>query len=126
MGRDCGAAAAGRCVESGTMKVDIRAAALLSALLLAVLPPAVQAADPVPVPAVGANDRSEPAVQRIVTEDDNVRIEELRVRGETQNITVHSKMRGAKPYQIVPATGARDPSQAGNTTGQRVWNVLAF
>jgi hypothetical protein len=39
----------------------------------------------------------EPAVQRKVTEDDGVRIEELRVRGETQRIVVRSKVGGARP-----------------------------
>ncbi len=65
---------------------------------------------------------SEPAVQRLVSEDDNVRVEELRVRGQAQSITVKSKIRGVAPYQIVPASGARDPSQPGNTSGQRVWH----
>jgi len=73
---------------------------------------------------VAADDKTapEPAVQKLVSEDDNVRIEELRVRGQTQSITVKSKIRGVAPYQIVPATGAKDPSQPGGTTGQRVWH----
>lgn len=74
----------------------------------------VLAAEPKPVP--------EPNVQRTVNEDDQVRIEEVRVRGQTQSITVKSKIRGVAPYQIVPSSGARDPSQPGNTTGQRLWN----
>jgi hypothetical protein len=72
------------------------------------------AAEPKPVP--------EPNVQRLVTEDDQVRIEELRVRGQTQSITVKSKIPGVAPYQIVPASGARDPSQPGGAAGQRVWH----
>ncbi len=72
-----------------------------------------RAADAKPVP--------EPAVQRLVSEDDQVVVEELRVRGQTQSITVKSKIPGVAPYRIVPATGARDPSQPGSTTGQRVW-----
>ena len=72
-----------------------------------------RAADAKPVP--------EPAVQRLVSEDDQVVVEELRVRGQTQSITVKSKIPGVAPYRIVPATGARDPSQPGGTTGQRVW-----
>lgn len=68
----------------------------------------------------------EPAVERQVSEDDNVRIEELKVRGQTQNITVHTKRPGVKPYQVIPSSGARDPSQAGDSAGQRVWNVLKF
>ena len=70
----------------------------------------------------------EPAVKRIVSEDDKVRIEELRVRGQTKNITVKSKIPGVASYEIVPATGARDPSQPGNAPGQgqSVWRFPAF
>ncbi|WP_200378220.1 hypothetical protein [Rubrivivax gelatinosus] len=68
----------------------------------------------------------EPAVQRQVSEDDNVRIEELKVRGQTQSITVRSKLPGVKPYEIVPSSGARDPSQPGDPSGQRVWHMLTF
>jgi hypothetical protein len=65
----------------------------------------------------------EPAVQRKVSEDDHVRIDELKVRGQTQSIVVQSKVNGQKSseYLIVPASAARDPSQAGTSTGQRVW-----
>ena len=71
----------------------------------------------------------EPKVQRIVVEDDAVRIEELRVRGQTQRIVV--KPKNAAEYEIVAPTGGRDPSQnRGNqqpgAAGQRVWNVLRF
>ena len=72
----------------------------------------------------------EPQVQRIVTEDDGVRIEELRVRGQTQRIVVRSKLGNLASYEVLPATGGRDMSQsAGNgrgAAGQRVWNVLSF
>jgi hypothetical protein len=71
----------------------------------------------------------EPKVQRIVVEDDAVRIEELRVRGQTQRIVVMP--RNAAAYEIVPAAGGRDPSQnrggqQAGAGGQRVWNVLKF
>jgi hypothetical protein len=71
----------------------------------------------------------EPKVQRIVVEDEAVRIEELRVRGQTQRIVV--KPKNAAEYEIVPAAGGRDPSQnrAGQQAGaggQRVWNLLKF
>jgi hypothetical protein len=71
---------------------------------------------------------AEPAVKRVVSEDDKVRIEELRVRGQTQRITVKSKIPGVAPYEIVPATGARDPSQPGTAPGQgqSVWRFPAF
>ena len=68
----------------------------------------------------------EPAVQRTVIEDDAVRIEELRVRGQAQSITVRPKMAGARPYQILPGNTGRDPSQARDGAGQRVWQMLSF
>jgi hypothetical protein len=84
-----------------------------------------------PMAAVRAQEAAappEPVVQRQVSEDDNVRIEEVRVRGQTQSITVKNKIRGLKgtQYEIVPPSGARDPSQAGNSNGQRVWHLLSF
>lgn len=71
----------------------------------------------------------EPKVQRIVIEDEAVRIEELRVRGLTQRVVV--KPKNAAEYEIVPAAGGRDPSQNRANSqpgagGQRVWNVLKF
>jgi hypothetical protein len=80
---------------------------------------------PAPEPAKPA---AEPAVKRTVSEDDKVRIEEVRVRGETKSITVRSKIPGVAAYEIVPATGARDPSQPGNAPGQgqTVWRFPAF
>ena len=58
--------------------------------------------------------------------DDGVRIEELRVRGETQRIVVRSKVGGARAYEILPAGGGRDLSQDKRAIGQRVWSVLSF
>lgn len=83
------------------------------------LPPDASASAP-------ASRVPEPAVQRQVSEDDNVRIEELKVRGQTQSITVRSKLPGVKPYEIVPSSGARDPSQPGDLSGQRLWHMLSF
>ncbi len=84
------------------------------------LPSLALAQDPTPTRG------GEPAVQRIVVEDDGVRIEELRVRGETRRIVVHSKLGNVRPYEIVPANQGRDLSQDKRTTGQRVWSVLSF
>lgn len=66
----------------------------------------------------------EPQVQRQVSEDDQVRIEELKVRGETQRIVVRNKsgqLKGSQ-YQLLPGSAARDPSQGGPAAGQRVWS----
>ena len=69
---------------------------------------------------------SEPAVQRLVSEDDQVRITELRVRGQTQQISVDNKGSAAPAYQITPPAPGSDPSAAKSGAGQRVWTVLRF
>lgn len=86
-----------------------------------------------PLPALAQDGASavpqrggEPFVQRLVTEDDSVRIEELRVRGQTQRIVVHSKLGNARPYEVLPAGQGRDLSQDKRAIGQRVWPVLSF
>ena len=76
--------------------------------------------------ATGSPRGGEPAVQKLVTEDDGVRIEELRVRGQTQRIVVHSKLGPSRPYEILPAGQGRDLSQDKRAIGQRVWSVLSF
>ena len=76
-----------------------------------------------------ASDRSapEPRAAWHIAEDDHVRIEELRVRGESRHITVQPKLPGARPYEILPASGAQDPSQRGRRPpGQSQWRVLSF
>jgi hypothetical protein len=82
------------------------------------LPAFAQTSKPVP----------EPKIERIVLQDDHVRIEELRVRGQTQRAVV--KPKNAPEYEVITAPGGRDPSvgRGGNkdATGQRVWNVLKF
>ncbi len=68
----------------------------------------------------------EPAVQRTVVEDDGVRIEETRVRGQLQRVVVRSKVAGARPYEIVTGDPARDPAQERRAAGQRVWHIFSF
>ena len=68
----------------------------------------------------------EPAVQRHVIEDDAVRIDELKVRGETRSVTVTPKARGFSPYAIQPGGQGRDPSQHRDGAGQRVWRLFSF
>ena len=63
----------------------------------------------------------------LAAEDDNVRIEETRVRGESVRIVVKPKSGGGREYEIVPATGAVDPSQPSNRrVGDRVWRLFSF
>jgi hypothetical protein len=69
---------------------------------------------------------TEPLVQRSVSEDDQVRITELRVRGQVQAIGVENKGSALPGYQVTPAAGGSDPSAAKGGAGQRVWNVLQF
>lgn len=74
--------------------------------------------------------RPDKAIQRIRTEDAGTRIDEVRVGGETQSITVQSKSGLAVPaYEIKPSESARGAAPSGtssDTQGARVWNVLKF
>jgi hypothetical protein len=98
--------------------------------VMKVLPTALLlAAAPALAPAQELKLPPEPATQRIVVEDHGARIEELRVRGQTQRIVV--KPRRAAEYEVVPANAGRDPSQnrangQPGAGGQRVWNLLKF
>lgn len=71
---------------------------------------------------------SEPKVQYTVIEDDATRIEELKVRGQTQRITVSPK--GLKSYEILPANQGRDMSDSVGSqrgaAGKRVWRIFTF
>jgi hypothetical protein len=72
------------------------------------------------------NIKSEPEIRRTVVEDDKVRIEELRVRGQVQRITVSPKASGVRPYEIVPPDAGRDASQNKGLSGQRLWQLFSF
>lgn len=61
-----------------------------------------------------------------VIEDDQVRIDELRVRGEVRSITVQSKLRSAPPYGVLVRRSGRDPSQDDSAAGHSVWSLLDF
>ena len=109
---------------------------LLLVAALAALPLAAAVAQtPAPAPGVAASQakparaaRSDQKIQRIRTEDAGSRIDELRVGGETEKITVQPKIGGA-PYEVKPAEGARGtppPTTSNDTNGSRVWNVLKF
>ena len=72
----------------------------------------------------------EPKVETLIIEDDGARIDELRVRGQTQRIVVKPKRGGKVAYEIITGDGSRDLSSGANTSrgaaGQRVWHVLSF
>jgi hypothetical protein len=80
-------------------------------------------------PAASAARAAAPASGTRVLEDDRVRIEETRVRGQLRSVTVHSKLTGGS-YQIIVGTGGRDPSQnavqRADGAGQRAWSLLRF
>ena len=64
--------------------------------------------------------------QRLVSEDDQVRIEELRLRGQTQRLTVQPKGGSGRPYEILQPPPGADATQHRDAAGQRVWPVLTF
>jgi hypothetical protein len=67
----------------------------------------------------------EPAVVRTVTQDDQVRIEETRVRGAVQRIVVQQK--GGGSYEITPPSATSDPSRSPTPrSGERRWRLLSF
>lgn len=92
---------------------------LLLSALLALAGGAVHAAEP-----------PEPKVEHIIVEDDGNRIEEVKVRGQTQKVTVQPKNSKAPAYEIVMGDGSRElspgPGSNRGTVGQRVWRLLSF
>ena len=79
-------------------------------------------------------EKGEPAVKYTIIEDEGSRIDELRVRGQTQRITVTPKVGGkalaGRPYEIVSPAGSQDLQEAPNgvrgAAGKRVWHILSF
>jgi hypothetical protein len=74
--------------------------------------------------------RSNQRTERIQVEDGGSRVDELRVGGQTQNISVQPKAGNMPGYQVQSPDGARSRagsnSGAETTTAPRVWNVLKF
>jgi hypothetical protein len=128
----------------GTMKTSVVVAVAACAFGMAA--PAANAADPASAPASAAaasapsttataieeievGRAGEPNVKRTVIDDSRARIEELRVRGQLQKVTVAPKG-GAPGYEILLGDGAHpigdDPGTSRGSQGKRVWNVLRF
>ena len=86
------------------------------------------AAAPQQQPAVA--ERGEPNVRHSVIEDEGARIDELRVRGQTQQVVVTPKVGLTKSYEIIVSRSGRDAADgtggATSAVGKRVWNVLKF
>lgn len=125
----------------GTMKTSAVVAA--AACVAALAAPAANAADAAPAPVrpaatpasgttieeIELGRAGEPNVKRTIIEDGRARIEELRVRGQLQKVTVEPKGR-APGYEILLGDGthvfADDPGTSRGSAGKRVWNVLKF
>lgn len=79
-----------------------------------------------------ADPPPEPKVEQTVSEDDQVRIEELKVRGEAKKVTVKNKLTKAPDYEIVVNDAGRESAGGTGTgmpksgSGSRVWKVLKF
>ena len=73
-------------------------------------------------------DRLNQRTERIRVEDEGSRIDELRVGGQTQSITVQPKLGNLPQYEVQPSDGVRNRPRNGaeTDTGTRVWNVKKF
>ncbi len=85
-----------------------------------------------PAPSSSASSSAaegEPAVTHTVIEDGRARIDELRVRGQLQRVTVRPKG-GAPSYEIITGDGSRALTEGADSSrgaaGKRVWNVFRF
>ncbi len=93
-------------------------------------------AEPAPVPvlettaaaaaAPASTSARRPASDLRIIEDEQVRIEEVRVRGQPVRVTVHSKVQGGSSYEINVGRGGRDPSQDSGKAGQSAWRLFRF
>ncbi|CAN7509298.1 hypothetical protein LJR129_003537 [Acidovorax sp. LjRoot129] len=74
--------------------------------------------------------RGNQRTERIRIEDEGSRVDELRVGGQTQTISVQPKTTNLPGYEVQSPDGARSRagsnSGAETTTAPRVWNVLKF
>lgn len=99
---------------------------LVPIFLLAAAPAFAQA----PIEREGKLDpRKNQKIEHIRVEDDANRIDEVRVGGQTQSVTVQPKS-GAPAYELAPDDGARtrpgDSRDGFAERKQRRWNVLGF
>ena len=74
--------------------------------------------------------RSNQRTERIQIEDAGSRVDELRVGGQTQSISVQPKAGNMPSYEVQSPDGARSRAGSHNgaetNTAPRVWNVLKF
>ena len=102
---------------------------IASGAVLAQTPPAGDTLTREATPTGPGNQKAE----RIVTEDAGSRVEEVRIGGQTQSITVQPKA-DVPAYEVRPVDGIRaQPRQQANERdgsagggGSRVWNFRQF
>jgi len=101
------------------MRLIVSTLALLACAAHAQTAPLVQESQPL-------EPRKNQKIERLHSEDNAVKIDEVRYAGQVQSITVQPK--GDMPaYEIVPANPARNgDSRRGSTGGERVWNLFNF
>lgn len=100
-------------------------------LLTFLIATAAQAQTPPDVPRERQDPRRNQKIERTVIEDDSARIEELKVGGQTEKVTVQPKASALPAYEIEPVHLSRSrpgDSREGlsGTSGKRFWNVLSF
>lgn len=91
---------------------------------------AVQAQTPLEQPAAPLDGRRNQKIERIRVEDGGARIDELRVGGQTQSITVQPKA-SVPEYEFQPTDLSRSrPADSrdglSSPSSQRVWNIFRF
>ncbi len=107
------------------MTTHWRLAACLIVLAAGSGPCLAQAAAAASAP-VKAKAKAGPQAHVRVIEDDNVRIEESRLRGQPQRITVHHKIGPTQAYEIIVPAPGKDASQDRGASGQRAWSLFSF
>ncbi|HVZ45875.1 MAG TPA: hypothetical protein VHA82_18860 [Ramlibacter sp.] len=100
-------------------------------LLTLALASSALAQTPPDAPREKLDPRKNQKIEHIVTEDDATRIDELRVAGQAERITVQPKHSSLPAYEIEPSHMLRDrPGDARDglsaANGKRVWNVFSF
>lgn len=95
--------------------------------------PAATAATPAPQGQQensAATGKHNQRIEHIRVEDAGSRVDETRVGGQTQSITVQPKVGTMPEYEVQSNDGARAArsrnNNSGDTTGTRVWNFLKF
>ena len=133
------ALAAPTALDSGAYNRAMRAAPLLLLLALATGPALAQNTSQTPAQASSSEreqllnseqkpDRLNQRVERIRIEDEGSRVDEVRVGGQTQSITVQPKVGNMPEYEVQPSDCVRNRPRNGleTDTGSRVWNLKKF